>query len=131
VPKTQLEPGMNPLRAAIVRALGGSTTKTKEESIRPMTTMEKWNMAAQQAYESTSPLKRLNQIPDVGPGIGVIKAARTLTLADKARLEELFKVPLKAGKRPRIVEDEIASLLQIPSRYELNLMMKNKKIFGY
>jgi hypothetical protein len=127
VPKTQLEPGMNPLRAAIVRALGGSTTKTKEESIRPMTTMEKWNMAAQQAYESTSPLKRLNQIPDVGPGIGVIKAARTLTLADKARLED----PLKAGKRPRIVEDEIASLLQIPSRYELNLMMKNKKIFGY
>ena len=37
--------------------------------IRPMSTMEKWAMSAQEAYASKDPMKRLEVVPDIGPGI--------------------------------------------------------------
>ena len=42
-------------------------------SIRPMTTMEQWEMRAQEAYASQSPMKRMDVVPDIGPAAGVVK----------------------------------------------------------
>ena len=46
-------------------------------SIRPMTTMEQWEMQAQEAYASRDPWKRLDVVPDIGPAAGVTKTTRS------------------------------------------------------
>ena len=53
----------------------------RQESIRPMTTMELWEMQAQQAYASRDPWKRMDMVPDMGPVAGVVKKAN---LVDRA-----------------------------------------------
>jgi len=53
--------------------------KAREEeygSIRPMSTMEKWAMSAQEAYASKDPMKRLGVVPDIGPAAGMTKALK-------------------------------------------------------
>ena len=46
-----------------------------------MTTMELWEMQAQQAYASRDPWKRMDMVPDMGPVAGVVKKAN---LVDRA-----------------------------------------------
>ena len=45
--------------------------------IRPMSTMEKWAMSAQEAYASKDPMKRLEVVPDIGPAAGLVKRVPT------------------------------------------------------
>lgn len=102
--------------------------KTKEEQIRPMTPGEALLMAMDKAGDPRSTFwDRLA----VAPTVGITRAPRMLTAVQKSRLEQLYKVPLKGGKRPKIVEDEIAELLRIPTREEVLLMLKRTGIFGY
>ena len=49
--------------------------------IRSMTPMEDWSMRAQEAYASKDPMKRLDVVPDIGPGI----AAKVPTRGFKAK----------------------------------------------
>ena len=56
--------------------------KAREEeygSIRPMSTMEKWAMSAQEAYASKDVGKRLSVVPDIGPAVaGTTKILREI-----------------------------------------------------
>ena len=64
--------------------------KAREEeygSIRPMTTMESWDMSAQEAYASKSPLKRMDVVPDIGPAAGMVKAIKPAKLLPKLKSE--------------------------------------------
>ena len=45
-------------------------------SIRPMTTGESWAMRVQEAYASRDPMQRMDVVPDVGAGPGMVKALR-------------------------------------------------------
>ena len=64
-------------------------------SIRPMTTMEGWDMSAQEAYASKSAMKRLDVVPDIGPAAGTVKALKGKKLSEYLRLgkAEVIKNP--------------------------------------
>ena len=67
---------LNAIVSALQTMYANKQQPMREESIRPMTTMEDWSMRAQEAYASKSPLKRMDVVPDIGPAAGMTRALK-------------------------------------------------------
>jgi len=106
-----------------------------------MTTMELWEMQAQQAYASRDPWKRMDMVPDVGPVAGSLKNIPGLggRAVGKVELDQLFSAFKKNpawteadNMRVRAATEALKKKkLRPPTREEVEMLMKTRGYFGY
>ena len=115
----------------VIRSVGTVAPATRKRnkarekeygSIRPMTTMEGWDMSAQEAYASKSAMKRLDVVPDIGPAAGMVKKVITVPSGkflggQVVRQREVYGTPgsrIEWIKRTKESADKTSDLMKLP-----------------